>query len=126
MPDFLRFVIFTLLTAPPNYLWQHALERLFPGRKSVNSNKATLPHYEVRDHDGLLGEDGLQQREEPETQLDWKNTMIKWFLDCITLGAFLNVSAFIIIMGIMKGRSMQQIGNTLRTVCLIISIACCA
>lgn len=126
MPDFLCFVIFTLLTAPPNYLWQHALERLFPGRKPLSSTKATLPHYEIRDHDGLLVEDGLQPGEEPGTRLDWKNTMIKWFVDCMTLGALLNTAAFIIIMGIMKGRSMQQIGSTLRTVCLFITIAGCA
>ncbi|KAK6005250.1 hypothetical protein QM012_008029 [Aureobasidium pullulans] len=115
IPDFLRFVIFTLLTAPPNYLWQLALERLFPGRKPLNSTKATLPRYEVRDHDNLSGADDLQHDEEHKTRLDWKNTMIKWFLDCITLGALLNTGAFIIIMGIMKGRSMQQIGNTLET-----------
>ncbi|KAG9738441.1 hypothetical protein KCU59_g8955, partial [Aureobasidium melanogenum] len=115
MPDFLRFVIFTLLTAPPNYLWQHALERVFPGRKPLNPAKAILPHYEIREHDRLSGEDGLQQQEEPETKLDWKNTMIKWFIDCMTLGALLNTAAFIIIMGIMKGRSMHQIGNALRT-----------
>lgn len=124
MPDFLRFVIFTLLTAPPNYLWQHALERLFPGRKPLNVTKATLPHYEVRDHDGLLVEDGQQEREQPETRLDWKNTMIKWFIDCMTLGALLNTAAFIIIMGIMKGRSIQQIGSAMRTVCLLMFTAC--
>ncbi|KAG9894811.1 hypothetical protein KCU98_g12592, partial [Aureobasidium melanogenum] len=115
MPDFLRFVIFTLLTAPPNYLWQHALERLFPGRKPSNPTKTILPHYEIREHDNLSGEDGLRQQEEPETKLDWKNTMIKWFIDCMTLGALLNTGAFIIIMGIMKGRSMHQIGSALRT-----------
>ncbi|KAH0368905.1 hypothetical protein KCU65_g3746, partial [Aureobasidium melanogenum] len=115
MPDFLRFVIFTLLTAPPNYLWQHALERIFPGRKPLNPTKTMLPRYEIREHDGLSGEDGLQQQEEPETKLDWKNTMTKWFIDCMTLGALLNTAAFIIIMGIMKGRAVHQIGTALRT-----------
>lgn len=126
MPDFLRFVMFTLLTAPPNYLWQHALERLFPGRKPSNPTKATLPHHENRDHDVFLIEDGLEQREEPKTKLDWKNTMIKWFVDCITLGALCNTAAFIIIMGIMKGRTMHQIVGVLRMVCLPICTPCCA
>jgi hypothetical protein len=114
-----------LLTAPPNYLWQHALERLFPGRKPSSLTKSTLPRYEVREHDELLGEDGLQQEEEPETKLDWKNTTIKWLLDCMTLGALLNVTAFIILMGIMKGRSSSQIGNALRTVCTSTSSLLC-
>ncbi|THW77513.1 hypothetical protein D6D18_09889 [Aureobasidium pullulans] len=113
--DFLRFVIFTLLTAPPNYLWQHALERVFPGRKPIDSTKTVLPRYEIREHDELLGEDVLQQEEEFETKLDWKNTMIKWFVDCMTLGALLNTAAFLILMGIMKGRSPGEIGTVLRT-----------
>ncbi|THZ20485.1 hypothetical protein D6C89_07154 [Aureobasidium pullulans] len=113
--DFLRFVIFTLLTAPPNYLWQHALERVFPGRKPIDSTKTVLPRYEIREHDELLGEDVLQQEEEFETKLDWKNTMIKWFVDCMTLGALLNTAAFLILMGIMKGRSPGEIGTALRT-----------
>ncbi|THW29929.1 hypothetical protein D6D23_00554 [Aureobasidium pullulans] len=113
--DLLRFVIFTLLTAPPNYLWQHALERVFPGRKPIDSTKTVLPRYEIREHDELLGEDVLQQEEESETKLDWKNTMIKWFVDCMTLGALLNTAAFLILMGIMKGRSPGEIGTALRT-----------
>ncbi|THX70456.1 hypothetical protein D6D04_09907 [Aureobasidium pullulans] len=113
--DFLRFVIFTLLTVPPNYLWQHALERVFPGRKPIDSTKPGLPRYEIREHDELLGEDVLQQEEEIETKLDWKNTMIKWFVDCMTLGALLNTAAFLILMGIMKGRSPGEIGTALRT-----------
>ncbi|THZ86799.1 hypothetical protein D6C84_02162 [Aureobasidium pullulans] len=112
--DFLRFVIFTLLTAPPNYLWQHALERVFPGRKPIDSTKTVLPRYEIREHDELLGEDVLQQEEEFETKLDWKNTMIKWFVDCMTLGALLNTAAFLILMGIMKERSPGEIGTALR------------
>ncbi|THY02334.1 hypothetical protein D6D02_08446 [Aureobasidium pullulans] len=113
--DFLRFVIFTLLTAPPNYLWQHALERVFPGRKPIDSTKTVLPRYEIREHDELLGEDVLQLEEEIETKLDWKNTMIKWFVDCMTLGALLNTAAFLILMGIMKGRSPGEIETALRT-----------
>lgn len=125
-PDFLRFVIFTLLTAPPNYLWQYALERLFPARKPSNLAKQTLPRYQDRENDGLMANQGLRQDEEPETKLDWKNTMIKWLLDCMTLGALLNVTAFIILMGFMKGRSSSQIANALRTVCTFISLVCCA
>jgi hypothetical protein len=49
--------------------------------------------------------------------------MIKWFIDCMTLGALLNVAAFIILMGIMKGRSPNQIGSALRTVCTPISMS---
>jgi hypothetical protein len=109
------------LTAPPNYLWQHALERVFPGRKPIDSTKTVLPRYEIREHDELLGEDVLQLEEEIETKLDWKNTMIKWFVDCMTLGALLNTAAFLILMGIMKARSPGEIETALRTVCFPVS-----
>jgi hypothetical protein len=115
-----RFVVFTLLTAPPNYLWQLALERLFPSRKPLDTTKPTLPRYETHDHDPLLGEEDLYQDQELETKLDWKNTIIKWLLDCMTFGALLNVSAFIILMGCLKGRSLIQVGSALRTVCITI------
>lgn len=114
MPEFLRFVIFTLLTAPPNYLWQCALERVFPGRKPIDSKASSLPQYEFHEHTSLVEEE--ERDVGVETKLDWKNTMIKWFVDCMTLGALLNTSAFLIIMGLLKNRSLSDIAGALRTV----------
>ncbi|OAA57465.1 Mpv17/PMP22 [Niveomyces insectorum RCEF 264] len=42
-------------------------------------------------------------------QIDWPNTLAKWFLDCMSLGMFLNKAAFIIIMGLLKGQTTAQI-----------------
>ncbi|CAK3749078.1 hypothetical protein D6C85_07007 [Lecanosticta acicola] len=104
LPDFLRFVILSLLTAPPNFLWQMFLERTFPGRKAV-------PVSDPEDAEkGNTEEEG-----EKVLKLDWKNTMIKWFVDCISMGALLNTTAFLILMGLMKGRTWNEIATALRT-----------
>lgn len=41
--------------------------------------------------------------------------MTKWFPDCITLGALLNTTAFLVIMGVLKGHSWAKIGSSLQT-----------
>lgn len=106
LPEFLRFVILSLLTAPPNFLWQMLLERTFPGKKAVP----------------VAADEEKGSAEETEMKLDWKNTMIKWFVDCITMGALLNTTAFLVIMGLMKGRTLPEIGTALRTVSIVISL----
>jgi hypothetical protein len=45
-----------------------------------------------------------------------RNTLTKWFVDCITAGAIFNTIAFLIIMGIMKGQGLDQISSNIRTV----------
>ena len=45
-----------------------------------------------------------------------RNTLTKWFVDCITAGAIMNTIAFLVIMGIMKGQGAAQIGSNIRTV----------
>ena len=112
-PVFIRFLIFTLLTTPPNFLWQCALEHFFPSRKPIDETKSALPRYEFQEQISLVDE---EQEVETSTELDWKNTMIKWFIDCITIGALLNTAAFLIIMGFLKSRSLGEIATALRTV----------
>lgn len=50
----------------------------------------------------------------PQPRLNWWNTMAKWFLDCISLGTFINTVAFLVIMGVLKGQSAGQVASTLR------------
>ncbi|EKG15719.1 Mpv17/PMP22 [Macrophomina phaseolina MS6] len=122
--EFLRFVILTFITAPPNYLWQQLLERTFPAYpRSAALNHA---HRSPRvSSDGDLekrGEDGLLYEEE-KPKLDLKNTLTKWFVDCITMGAIMNTVAFLLLMGLMKGQSSAQIGQNIRTETIPIIVA---
>lgn len=41
--------------------------------------------------------------------------MIKWFLDCITFGALFNTTAFLTIIGFLKGQPWTKIADNLRT-----------
>lgn len=47
-------------------------------------------------------------------RLNWRNTMTKWFIDCITLGALLNTLAFFILMGLLKNQALSQIAVTVK------------
>jgi len=44
-------------------------------------------------------------------KLNIRNTIIKFFVDCITLGSLFNTCAFFIIMGLFKGQSLAKIGH---------------
>ena len=57
---------------------------------------------DLNDDDDDEVEDGPSQRK-TKSKLNIKNTALKWFIDCITLGAIMNTAAFLIIMGFLKG-----------------------
>ena len=54
------------------------------------------------------------KRDTEETKLDWRNTLSKWFIDCITLGAVFNTMAFLILMGLLKGKSFGEMGRAVQ------------
>ncbi|KJK78331.1 hypothetical protein H634G_06504 [Metarhizium anisopliae BRIP 53293] len=56
----------------------------------------------------IPGEGGERQAQPPEA-FSYHNTLTKWFIDCITVGAVLNTVAFLVIMGVLKARSPGSI-----------------
>ncbi|KAK7415588.1 hypothetical protein QQZ08_012304 [Neonectria magnoliae] len=120
----LRFVTLTLLTAPPNYHWQQYLERSFPAYP-LNSRVERLGDIEMRPHDDAPElKDGFPQRPgTPEPKLSLKNTLTKWFIDCITAGAIMNTVAFLVLMGILKGQGSSQIWTNIMTETIPIIVA---
>ena len=113
----LRFVLLTILTVPPNYLWQAWLERTFPARTlDASPNPADVAERgraTEKDREDLGYRE--EQGEEPTARLNYKNTAIKWFVDCITLGAVANTVLFLVLMGFMKGRSRAEIATAIQT-----------
>lgn len=105
------------MTAPPNYYWQQYLERKFPAyplpRRNDHQREGELKAMEEGNPGHVVGE-GQSATEAPSFSL--KNTMTKWFVDCITAGAIMNTVAFLVIMGIMKGQAGSQIFSNIRTV----------
>ncbi|GIZ49506.1 hypothetical protein CKM354_001253600 [Cercospora kikuchii] len=116
-PELLQFTICNLLLSPPNFYWQHFLERSFPARKLPSEKYDVLPQHEdgieLDKMPGTASETDVDSNVSPK--LNWKNTAIKWFIDCITMGALLNTVAFLIVMGLLKGRTIAQIGTAIRT-----------
>lgn len=55
----------------------------------------------------MLKEDGEDKKmiEEEVWVRSWLNIFKKWFTDCITMGALLNQSMFLIIIGLLKGKT---------------------
>lgn len=43
-----------------------------------------------------------KKKQQKRGKLNLRNTAIKWFIDCITVGAIINTLAFLIIMGLLK------------------------
>lgn len=119
----IRFMALSLMTAPPNFHWQGFLERSFPayplpaqGEKPPGLER---PPSDVElkprpfDEPSRL-EDGTPVA--PEPKFSMRNTLTKWFVDCITMGAIMNTAAFLILMGTMKGQGLGQIWYNIKTV----------
>lgn len=125
MLQLLRFVTLTLITAPPNYHWQQYLERSFPAYP-VTRRQERIGDIEMtpRDVDAPELKEGFPPRPgTPEPKFSLKNTLTKWFVDCISAGAIMNTVAFLIIMGLLKGQGSATIWNNIMTVSCHLPIA---
>ncbi|KAI1812279.1 hypothetical protein GGS20DRAFT_28577 [Poronia punctata] len=115
---FLRFVTVAFLTSPPNYMWQQLLEKTFPAYEPANkhgdnNNEKKTKSDDPRDLEKQIPiEAGGAENKKPK--LNVKNTLTKWFIDCITLGAIFNTVAFFILMGLLKGQSGSVIMYNVR------------
>ncbi|MCJ1463354.1 hypothetical protein MMC07_001961 [Pseudocyphellaria aurata] len=90
VPPTIAILIFTFLSTPPNYLWQEYLERVFPG---YTTEKLDLDD----------GGKGINVGK----RLHKRNTMKKVVLDQ-TLGAVVNVMAFLGGVRLLRGVSLEE------------------
>jgi hypothetical protein len=96
--DFTHFVLFAILSTPPNFLWQSWLESKFPGYTSST---------QLSDKELEKWSKSNDAKDTPKT-LNIRNTAIKFFLDQ-TLGATVNTLLFIAGIDAMRGRSVNTI-----------------
>ncbi|KAI5464909.1 hypothetical protein BGZ63DRAFT_378978 [Mariannaea sp. PMI_226] len=120
----LRFVTLALLTAPPNYQWQQYLERTFPAYPIVRP-KERIDDIEMKPHDDApeLKEGFPPVPGTTEPKFSLKNTLTKWFVDCMTVGAIANTIAFLVLMGILKGQGGSTIWKNIKTETIPIIVA---
>lgn len=126
--DFAVFVVFSILSCPPNALWQEWLEAQFPGY----TEKLTTLEKEKAIDDAVTGsssgtskneKDALRQRVDEKTisdastplnkgskatQLNLKNTAIKFALDQ-TVGATFNTILFIAGIALLRGQGLDVV-----------------
>lgn len=65
---------------------------------------------------GTFGQGSPDGEAGGKPKLNIRNTLTKWFVDCMLVGAILNTLAFFVIMGFLKGQSFVMIAQTIRTV----------
>ncbi|KAK4061796.1 hypothetical protein Trihar35433_9396 [Trichoderma harzianum] len=100
-----RFIVLSLITAPPNYLWQQFLEKSFPAYPPIQKLRDGGKDIELKAMEeaaaGASIGGGSQSQSEAAThpKFSIRNTLTKWFIDCITAGAIMNTVAFLVIMG---------------------------
>ncbi|PNP49874.1 hypothetical protein THARTR1_09404 [Trichoderma harzianum] len=117
-----RFIVLSLITAPPNYLWQQFLEKSFPAYPPIQKSRDGVKDIELKAMEeaaaGASIGGGSQPQSEAATQSKFsiRNTLTKWFIDCITAGAIMNTVAFLVIMGVLKGQPMAQISSNIKAV----------
>ena len=98
-PPIIPLFIFTLISTPPNFLWQQYLERLFPG-------------YWTRKPDLDSGEkEGKEIK-----RLNIGNTLIKFALDQ-TLGALVSTTAFVVGVRLLRGFPLWECWLAAKEVC---------
>lgn len=126
---FFQFLVMGAIGGPVNFHWQAWLERAFPGWKTVTL-KREATHLEMekegvslrlREEGGAEG--GLKDKVEEVKVRNWWNIFRKWFTDCITMGALLNTTLFLVVMGVLKGKSWPVIALDLRTVSTFVNHA---
>ncbi|KAL7798878.1 hypothetical protein V8C43DRAFT_313762 [Trichoderma afarasin] len=124
-----RFIVLSLITAPPNYLWQQFLEKSFPAYPSTQKARDVGKDIELKEMEeaaaGASIGGGSQSQSESSTQprFSIRNTLTKWFIDCITAGAIMNTVAFLVIMGVLKGQPIAQISSNIKAETIPIIIA---
>ncbi|KAF2708212.1 hypothetical protein K504DRAFT_468563 [Pleomassaria siparia CBS 279.74] len=82
----LKFALFSIVSNPPNIVWQNYLEDLFPTNVPISSSPEKTKDKPAK---------------APETQMNKTNVLIKFILDQ-TFGAVVNTLMFIVFMGYMN------------------------
>ncbi|KAF2864748.1 hypothetical protein BDV95DRAFT_613284 [Massariosphaeria phaeospora] len=113
---FLQMAILVTISAPINFYWQNWLERAFPGWKMEKKKRTADTSLDAEEKQVFLKDDGEDKKvvDEEVRVRNWWNIFRKWFTDCITMGALLNTTMFLVVMGILKGKSGGMIWTDVR------------
>ncbi|TDZ29504.1 PXMP2/4 family protein 3 [Colletotrichum spinosum] len=99
-----QFVLYTLVSTPPNFIWQEYLESSFPAY-NVSPTEDAIASVAIGDEKELDGETRANKLVEPK--LNVRNTFTKLFLDQ-TIGAAINTLAFSVFIGSLQTAMARQ------------------
>lgn len=119
----MTFAAFSVISCPPNYLWQTWLEATFPGYKqslatsekeklvdeTVAGQSTSTEKPELRSHDvkqAAITSESAPKPERAKEQLNIRNTAVKFLLDQ-TIGAAVNTIMFTMGIAMLRGHSWQ-------------------
>ncbi|CRG86295.1 hypothetical protein PISL3812_03300 [Talaromyces islandicus] len=97
-----QFTAVALINTPPTYLWMVNLESTFPGQSAVTQD----PHAKKSD-------DEKRKNGQVEKKLNVRNTVIKVIIDQ-TIGASIMLVLFLSTITILRGGTVEDIGNTVQ------------
>ncbi|KAM4055739.1 peroxisomal protein [Hirsutella rhossiliensis] len=130
MQQLARFLALTFMTTPPNYMWQQFLERTFPAHPSRLPRKDHVELKSLEEAAVAPAQPGAGSGAgdavgglDRSPRLNLRNTLTKWFVDCIVVGAIANTVAFLVIMGVLKGQPGAQIWRNVETETIPIILA---
>ncbi|KAK7181776.1 hypothetical protein DPSP01_012546 [Paraphaeosphaeria sporulosa] len=103
-----------LITTPINYHWQKWLEFMFPAEKLVKRSRA--PTSDDAEKGAFNRDDDENKRaiDEEVYVRSWANVVKKTIADSMTGGALLNTTMFLVLLGLMQGKTAAQIANDIR------------
>lgn len=114
-------MLLTLLTAPPNYHWQQFLERQFPAYIAPQPPQyQSIELQRIEEGEQLSTSQAEQSPIDSQGKFSLRNTLTKWFIDCMTAGAIMNTVAFLVIMGVLKGHSFAAVWQNIIDVSFLI------
>ncbi|KAK7513722.1 hypothetical protein IWZ03DRAFT_416568 [Phyllosticta citriasiana] len=97
-----KFVLCTVISTPPNVLWQEYLEERFPGT-TKDEKKKPIKAKNDKNEKRSADDDG-----DGDGQRNWWNMFMKFFLDQ-TVGAFVNIVSFVATIRALNGSSSDEI-----------------
>ncbi|KAF4304625.1 putative mpv17 pmp22 protein [Botryosphaeria dothidea] len=103
-----KFVLFTVLSTPPNVLWQEFLEDAFPGQKKPP------PDAPKTQNDEKPAKDVVKDKaKRTSAGMNWGNVFMKFLLDQ-TVGGAVNTALFIAGMKALNGAGSEEIKTAVK------------
>jgi hypothetical protein len=111
---FYQLTAMGLITTPINYYWQKWLEYMFPAETLVKRTRVATS--DDAEKGAFIRDDDENKRavDDEVYVRSWGNVVKKTIADSMTGGALLNTTMFLVLLGLMQGKTTTQIVTDIR------------